>query len=57
MMELANKDVIIAVINMLHIFKEVEKNTNILRKNGRYKKRPKYNLQRWKIEYLKLKTH
>lgn len=32
MMELANKGVKIAITNMLHIFKEVEKNTYILRK-------------------------
>lgn len=41
MMEFANKDVKIAIINMLHIFKEVEKNTNIVRKREDSKKQQK----------------
>lgn len=51
MMKLADKEVKTAIINSLHMFKKIEKkHKHDEERNGRYKKRPKWSIQR-------LKTH
>lgn len=44
MIELANKVIKTTNINMLHLFKQVEENMNIMMINGKYKKGLKWNL-------------
>ena len=51
MMELVGKDIKIAVINLINIFKDVKgKHKLNYERNRRHKRKPKWNIWRWKIQ-------